>query len=167
MGLSRKRERELRRLKSDTEELLRNQREVLEHASQVVKDARRQAANFTREEVAPRVRDGLSATRSAARSGRDKLVDDVFPSVSSALGSALAVLDVAKNPEVRAAIARVTKGTKAIGTKAGIVPEKSAGPGRYILMGIGLVAIAGVAYAAWQTLRADDSLWIEDDPDPA
>ena len=24
---------------------------------------------------------------------------------------------------------------------------------------------AGVAYAAWQTLRADDSLWVEDEPE--
>ena len=26
----------------------------------------------------------------------------------------------------------------------------------------GVVAFAGIAYAAWQTLRADDDLWIED-----
>jgi 2-keto-3-deoxy-L-rhamnonate aldolase RhmA len=86
--------------------------------------------------------------------------------VSSALASALAVLEAAKNPEVRAAFARVSKGTRSLGEKAGIVPEKSPGPGRYILIGIGVVAFAGVAYAAWQTLRADDSLWIEDDPEP-
>jgi hypothetical protein len=28
------------------------------------------------------------------------------------------------------------------------------------------VAFAGIAYAAWQTLRADDDLWIEDLGDP-
>ena len=42
------------------------------------------------------------------------------------------------------------------------MPPKSAGPGRYILIGLGVVAVAGIAYAAWQTLRADDDLWIED-----
>ena len=26
------------------------------------------------------------------------------------------------------------------------------------------IAAAGVAYAAWQTLRADDELWVADDP---
>jgi hypothetical protein len=165
MRLSRKRAREFKHLKNNTEELWRDQREVLEHASRVVRDASRQAANFGREEVAPRVRDGFSATRSAARTGRDKLVEDVLPTVSSALGSALAVLEVAKNPEVRAAIARVSKGANAAGTKVGIVPPKSAGPGRYIVIGLALVAAAGVAYAAWQTLRADDSLWVEDDPE--
>ena len=45
-------------------------------------------------------------------------------------------------------------------------PKKSAGPGRYILIGLGVVATLGVAYAAWQTLRADDDLWIEDLGDP-
>ena len=45
-------------------------------------------------------------------------------------------------------------------------PKKSAGPGRYILIGLGVVAAVGVAYAAWQTLRADDDLWIEDLGDP-
>ena len=29
----------------------------------------------------------------------------------------------------------------------------------------GVVAVAGVAYAAWQTLRADDELWVSDEVD--
>ena len=28
----------------------------------------------------------------------------------------------------------------------------------------GVAAAVGVAYAAWQTLRADDELWVADDP---
>ncbi len=40
------------------------------------------------------------------------------------------------------------------------------GPGRYILIGIGVVAAIGVAYAAWQTLRADDELWVDDEATP-
>jgi hypothetical protein len=167
MQLSRKRERELKRLKSNAEYLLRDQREVLEHASKVVRDASRQAANFAREEVRPAMASGLSATRSAAHGTRERLMDDVFPAVSSALGSALAVLEVAKNPQVRAAIARVSKGANSVGARAGIVETRSSGPGRYILIGVGLVAFAGIAYAAWQTLRADDSLWVEDDPESA
>ena len=55
---------------------------------------------------------------------------------------------------------------RAAGSKAGIVPVRPAsGPGRYILIGIGLMAVAGIAYAAWQTLRADDELWVSDDPE--
>jgi ElaB/YqjD/DUF883 family membrane-anchored ribosome-binding protein len=165
MGLSRKRERELKRLKSNAEDLLRDQREVLEHANKVIRDASRQAANFAREEVRPAVSSGASATRSAAHTAKEKFVDELFPSISSALASALAVLEVAKHPDVRAALGRVSKGAAAVGHSAQVVPTKSAGPGRFILIGVGLVAFAGVAYAAWQTLRADDSLWVEDDPE--
>ena len=52
-----------------------------------------------------------------------------------------------------------------IGTNVGIIKPKPAGPGRYILIGVGVVAFAAVAYAAWQTLRADDDLWIDDEPE--
>jgi hypothetical protein len=37
------------------------------------------------------------------------------------------------------------------------------GAGSYLLMAVGALALAGVAYAVWQTLRADDDLWVEDD----
>jgi hypothetical protein len=164
MGLSRKRQRELNRLKNQAENLWDDQKQVLEHANKVVRDARRQAAAFSREEISPRFRDGVAATRSVASSARDRLTDDVFPAVSSALGSALAVLEVAKNPQVREVLSRVSKAGTKVGTKVGIVQPKSSGPGRYILIGLGVVAAAAVAYAAWQTLRADDDLWIDDEP---
>ena len=37
------------------------------------------------------------------------------------------------------------------------------GVGGYLLMVVGAIALAGVAYAVWQTLRADDDLWVEED----
>ena len=40
-------------------------------------------------------------------------------------------------------------------------PKK--GAGAYLLMVVGAVALAGVAYAVWQTLRADEDLWVEED----
>ena len=168
MALSRKRQRELKHLKRDAERLWDEQREAIEHATVVLKDARRQASNYAREEIQPRVRDGvrdgLGAARGAAHSARERFTDDVLPAISGTIGSALAVLEAAKNPQVRDVVRRVSKA----GQKAGIVtpPKKSAGPGRYILIGLGVVAAAGVAYAAWQTLRADDDLWIEDLGDP-
>jgi hypothetical protein len=101
-------------------------------------------------------------------SARGKLVDDVFPAVTSALGSALAVLEVAKDPRVRDALRKVTATGSKVGAQVGIVKAKpTPGPGRYILIGIGVVAAIGVAYAAWQTLRADDDLWIDDEPEGA
>lgn len=200
MGLSRKRQREFTRLKKQAEELLQSQKNVLEHAGGVVREARHQAANYAREEVSPRVKDayesnvkpvvatGLTATQTVASSAKEKIEHDVLPAVASAIASALAVLDAAKSPQVRDAIRRVSAGTEevskqvskradsfgknvsknatVIGRRVGIVePPKSAGPGKYILIGLGLVAAAGVAYAVWQTLRADDDLWIDDDID--
>jgi hypothetical protein len=177
MGLSRKRQRELKRLKNHAEAVLHDQREVLEHAAHVVRSASRQAARYTREEVSPRVRDtlehrvrpalasGASATRSAAHQTRDKFVDDVMPAVSSALGTALAALEVARSPQVRDAITNIANNTRGARLSKASGAASTGGPGKYILLGLGIVAVAGVAYAAWQTLRADDDLWIDDDAD--
>lgn len=168
MALSRQRQRELKRLKRDAERLWDEQREAIDHATHVLKDARRQAANYAREEIRPRVDEGFASARRtashAASSARDRFVDDVLPAISGTIGSALAVLEAAKNPQVREVVRKVSRA----GTKAGVVtmPKKSSGPGKYILIGLGVVAFAGVAYAAWQTLRADDELWIEDLGDP-
>jgi hypothetical protein len=177
VGLSRKRKKELARLRGTASELWNDQKDVLDHASHVVREASKQLGHLSREEVAPRVRDavdhhlrpgvasGVAATRSAASTTRDKLVDDVLPAVASALASAMAVIDAAKSPQVREAISRVGKVGSQLGSKVTPTPTKSSGPGRYILIGVGLVAAAGIAYAAWQTLRADDELWVSDESD--
>jgi hypothetical protein len=158
MALSRKRKKELDRLRSSASDLWDDQKELLEHASQVVREATHHAADVGREEVAPRLHD-------AADSARSRINHDVLPGVSSAMASALALLEVAKDPRVKAAIAKVGKTGTDLGSRVGIKEQKSSGPGRYILIGLGLVAVAGVAYAAWQTLRADDELWVSDDLD--
>jgi hypothetical protein len=180
MALSRKHQRELNRLKSQAEDLWDDQREVLEHAAKVVREAGRQASRYASEDVAPRVRDtyedrvrpafedGMRLARSTARSAGDRFSHDVVPAVTGALGSALAAIEVARNREVRAAIKNAGRLGTDVGTKLGLVKSKpSFGPGRYILIGIGVVALAGIAYAAWQTLRADDDLWVDDEPAPS
>jgi len=216
MGLSRKRKRELNRLKGHAEELWGDQKKVLEHANQIVREASHQASNYAREEVTPKVRGtledrvfpvvstGVSATKHAATGARNKIVDDVLPAVSSAIGSALAVLEVAKDQRVREILKRVDATSSAVSERASdlgnkasdlshkaskkadklskkahkvskevskqvnkriaaVKPAPKPGPGRYILIGVGVVALAGIAYAAWQTLRADDDLWIDED----
>jgi hypothetical protein len=204
MGLTRKRKRELSRLKEHAEGLWGDQKDVLEHASQVVREAKRQASNYAREEVSPRVRDtidhnvkpavatGVAATKTAVTSTKDKITDDFVPAVTSALGSALAVIEVAKDEKLRDAYKVVTEAGDKVGKnvnktatqlsgkaakaaksaakagkktaiKAGIVKKKSPGFGRYLLVGVIVVAVAGIAYAAWQTLRADDDLWVDED----
>ena len=47
--------------------------------------------------------------------------------------------------------------------KVAPMPKKSSHPVVYVLMAIGAIAVAAVSYAAWQTLRADDDLWVEED----
>jgi hypothetical protein len=178
VGLSRKRKKELTRLRGTASDLWSDQKDVLEHASHVVREASKQLGHLSREEVAPRVRDavdhhlrpgvasGVAATRSAAGTTRDRLIEDVLPAVASALASAIAVIDAAKSPQVREAISRVGKVGSQFGARVTAAPApKSAGPARYILIGVGLVAAAGIAYAAWQTLRADDELWVSDESD--
>jgi hypothetical protein len=43
--------------------------------------------------------------------------------------------------------------------------KKSSNPFTYVLMAIGAIALAAITFAAWQTLRADDDLWVEEESD--
>ncbi|MFT4123038.1 MAG: hypothetical protein QM635_04305 [Microbacteriaceae bacterium] len=189
MALSRKQKKELERLRHDAGVLLKDQREVLEHAGAVVRDAGRQAADYARDEVAPRVRDtyesrvqpavdrGAAAVRNAAHTTRTRITDDVLPQVGAAVGSAIAALDVTSLPEVKAAIRKASRRADtarrvalsgSTAKKASAVARggaASGGVGKYILIGLGVVVVAGIAYAAWETLRADDDLWIDDEVD--
>ncbi|WP_403021811.1 hypothetical protein [Salinibacterium sp. GXW1014] len=199
MALSRKRKRELKRLKHSASDLWESQREVLDQANKVVREAGRAASHLGRDEVAPRVRDtidhrvkpaiatGASATRTVAEGARNKVQYELFPSLASAAATALAVIEVTKDAKVRDAMKAVHKSggaekaldlssrktkkrakqiRKEIGKRVNLVPPKSTpGPGRYIVMGVGVVALLGIGYAVWQTLRADDDLWISDEPE--
>ena len=186
MALSRKRRKELTRLKSQAANLWDDQKELLDHANLVVREARRQASHYAREEVSPRIRDkyddtlrpvvssarsaaesGIAGARSAASNTRHRITDEVIPNATAALGAALAAIEVAKNHQVRDALDRASKIGTDVGTRVGIIqPKPTAGSGKYILIGVGVVAFAVVAYAAWQTLRADDELWVEEDVAP-
>jgi len=180
MELSRKRKRELKKLRREAGNIWDEQREVLERASGILRDASRQAASVARDDVAPKVREtyekriipgveaGVDSVKHAAGATRDKFVDDVLPAVSGAIGSAIAALDVARDKRVRDAIRQVSETGRNLATRAGqkvglVEVKPSPGPGRYILIGLGVVAAAGIAYAVWQTLRADDDLWVEED----
>lgn len=179
MELSRKRQRELKKLRRQAGNVWDEQREVLDRAAGILRDASRQAASVARDDVAPRVRDtyekhivpgveaGVDSVRHAATATRDRFVDDVIPAVSGAIGSAIAVLDVARDKRIRDALRHVSATGRDLATRAGrkvgiIEVKPTPGPGRYILIGLGVVATAAVAYAAWQILRADDDLWVEE-----
>lgn len=159
MGSSRKNMSEAEALRLHAEELLHEQQRVLAHAATVVREASRELGRVTSEEVIPRVARGA---RSTARNTRDKLVDDVLPSVAAVIGSTLSVIDAARDQRLGQVASRVT----ALASKARplVVPAaKSAGAGKYIGLGILAAAIIGIGYVAWQTFRADDELWVSED----
>jgi hypothetical protein len=162
MSLSRTRRKELKRLRSSAEELWSNQQNVLEHANAVAREASRQLGHLTREEVAPRVRTGYE---SYVRPGVDQAKgyarvagDSVERGLGNALGSVLAIGDIASDTRVRRAVQRVSPRAVAV-----VDQKKGRGVGTYLAIGAGIVAAVGVAYAVWQTFRADDELWVADD----
>lgn len=166
MSLSRKRQKELNHLRGHAEDLWEAQQAVLSRASEVAREARTQAGHLTREEVAPRVRDGYASYvrpnvdrgydlgRRAANSAGEVLNKNILP----AIGGALSVADVAKDARVQAAVKRLQSAKK-------VVEPKKSGPGFGTILGVvvGIVALAGIGYAVWQTFRADDELWVADD----
>lgn len=138
-----------------------------------------------------RVRPAVESSRAAVGGAREKVVTDIAPAVSAAIATALssistvreggekgvdtAVKTVTKKADVAPQAAKVAKAagkkevakaaTKAAGkvAKSKKAGASSTGPGKFILGSFLLVAVAGVAYAVWQTLRADDELWIADE----
>ncbi|BDI21234.1 hypothetical protein [Herbiconiux sp. L3-i23] len=177
MGLSRKRKKELRKLKGHAEELWQEQQQVLDRATSVIREASRQAGHLTREEVVPRVQTtyderfrpgverGRAVTNAAVNSAKHTVVDEVLPAVAGVVGSALSVVDAVRGRTEKTAEVVTKKAKKATkNAKKAIGPKKSGpGAGTFVLVGLGVVALAGLAYAAWQTFRADDDLWIADD----
>ncbi len=197
MGLSRKNKRELKKLRSHATEVWQEQRDVLERASAVLHEATHQARKLSDEHVTPRVLGAVDthvrpsydksmlAARAVSAAAKGKLVADVLPVASTAVGSAVAALDLLKDPRVQDTLARAKKASAAAGA-AGIklaekyvpgveakpapVPVKSGiGAGGIVAITAGVVIAAGVGYAFWQTFRADDDLWIADEavPSPA
>jgi len=169
MSLSRKRQKELNRLRGNAEDLWHAQQAVLDRANGIAREAGKQAGHLTREEVAPRVRGsyenyvrpgferGVTLGRRAAQGAGDMVNNNLIPAVGTAIGTALSVADVANDARVQAAVRRLSPKK--------IVPQKKSGPGvgTFLAIGAGVIALAGVGYAVWQTFRADDELWVADD----
>jgi hypothetical protein len=167
MSLSRKRRKELKRLRSSAEELWGDQQEVLDHAAKVARQASHQLNLLTREEVVPRVRTGYeSYVRPGFDSARSVVRgagDTAERALGTALGSLMSIGDVANDARVRRALERVSPRAAAV-----VKQKQGPGVGTYLAIGAGIVAAAGVAYAVWQTFRADDELWVADDePTPS
>lgn len=116
MDIDRKTQRELTKLNHEAQRLWEEQRDVLAHAQDLVRDASRTAGRYTAQEVLPKA-------RASYRKAVSPLLDKLVPQE----------------------------------------PKKSLSPIAYVLMAIGAIAVAALSWAAWQTLRADDDLWVEED----
>ncbi|HWR85309.1 MAG TPA: DNA helicase [Rhodoglobus sp.] len=171
MALSRKRRKELKRLRNSAEELWQDQKELLDHAAKVVREATRQAGGYARDEVAPKVRDTyedrIVPAVGAGFAGAKTVAGGATANVTKALGTALAAIEVVKDKQLKDALKQASRLGRDVGEKVGVVqPKPAMGPGGFVLIGLGVVLAGAVAYVAWQTLRADDDLWIEDEVEP-
>ena len=178
MDLSRKRNRELKRLRRDADDLWEKQQEVLSHTGDMMREARRQLSLLTKEQVTPRVkgviddrvRPGIDRSvefgQNVAGSARHALLENVLPSIAAVIGSTLSVVDMARSGDLTDAVGTAkSRGEKAFrAARKSYQPEpKKLGVGGILGIIVGATALAGVAYALWQTFRADDELWIADD----
>jgi hypothetical protein len=143
-------------LRRDADRLLRQQREVLAEAGTVLRAAGREAGRYAQDDLYPRFAEG---TRRTARSARDRLVGDVIPSIASVVGSTMSVVDSARGKQ-----SLLGKALAAVPARALPVAAK-AGAGKYIAIGLGVAVALGVGYVIYQTFRADDERWVEDDLD--
>ncbi|GAA4489986.1 DNA helicase [Microbacterium panaciterrae] len=162
MGLSRKRKKELRQLQGEANKLWAAQQVLVGDAAQVAREAGRQLDHFRREQVVPTVQDVYEhrvrpVVDRGVQYSRDVVDHRVIPAVGGAIGSALTAWDIAN--------AKRTGSPRTIGAAPSVAPAKSGpGVGTVIAVVLGIGAAIGVLVAAWQTLRADDELWVADDP---
>jgi hypothetical protein len=188
VGLSRKRKKELQKLQDQASKLWSSQQVLVGEATNVAREAGRQLGNYSREEFVPQVQ--ANYQRYAApyvdrgmKYSQHVVTDRLVPAAGAMVGSALSVWDAANDTRAKLAADRgfvlppaslVAKNAEKYGKKASkniaarvaaVQPQrKGIGAGGVIAILLGVAAAVGVLYAAWQTLRADDELWVADDP---
>jgi len=185
VGLSRKSKKELRKLQKHAAKVWESQQVLLGESGKVAREAGRQLGRFSREDLVPAVHDGYDKYAApyvdkGVKYTNHVLSDKVVPAAGAVVGGAMSVWDAAHDTRVRLSQGRGfgdldakkyakraekygKKATKKLSSK---LPRQhdGIGAGGVIAIILGVAAAAGVAYAAWQTLRADDELWVADDP---
>lgn len=141
-------------MRRDAERLLRQQREVLSEAGHVLRQASREAGRVVHDDIYPNVATGA---RRAAGGARDRIVHDVIPSIASVIGSTMSVVDAARGG--------VSQGVSRFRGSSPVAAPARGGIGKYIAIGLGVAVAVGIGYVIYQTFRADDELWVEEDLD--
>ena len=185
MGLSRKSKKELRKLQKHAAKVWESQQVLLGESGKVAREAGRQLGRFSREDLVPTVQDGYGkyaapyVDKSVTYANRF-LSSKLVPAAGAVVGGAMSVWDAAGDTRDRLAKGRGFEldtnkyakraekyGKQASKRLAAKLPKQQndgIGAGGVIAILLGVAAAVGVAYAAWQTLRADDELWVADDP---
>lgn len=188
MSLSRKRKKELRKLQQHANDIWESQQALLGEAADIAREAGRQLGNYRREQLVPQVQEAYGKyaqphIQRGLASSRAFLTDRVVPTTGAVVGSALSAWDAANETRARLAAGRGfavpdsktyakladkygKDVAKKLNARLGVLePEKKGiGAGGVFAIVLGALAAVGVLYAAWQTLRADDELWVADDP---
>ena len=160
MNLSRKRKKELRKLQNDAGRLWESQQVLVGQASDIAREAGRQLGNFNREQVIPAVQHSYDrhvapTVDRSMKVGKQVVDERVVPIVGGVVGTALSAWDVANQKR------RSYTGGRAV---VEVPQKKGMGLGAVIALVLGVAAAVGVVVAAWQALRAEDELWVADDP---
>ncbi|MDH2443610.1 hypothetical protein QDR37_06600 [Amnibacterium sp. CER49] len=120
--------------------------------------------------VVPAVSSAAAAALTLASEASHRLkADDLAKAAGRAADTVTKATKAGHRSEAKAAvkIAAAAKTAKVAGkaAKGAAAAKRSGGVGAGGTVGIllGLVAVAGIGYAVWQTLRADDDLWVADD----
>ncbi|UUT34349.1 DNA helicase [Microbacterium elymi] len=189
MSISRKRKKELRKLQEQANKLWESQQVLVGEAASVAREAGRQLGSYNREHVVPAVQQNYEKYAAPYVEKGVKTAQHVFnqklvPAAGAVVGSALSVWDAANDTRSKLSDDRrltlpdldaMAKNAKKQGKKASktfaaqlaaVQPpaKRGVGAGGVIAILLGVAAAVGVLYAAWQTLRADDELWVADDP---
>jgi hypothetical protein len=187
VSLSRKRKKELRKLQSQANDLWEAQQVLVGEAANVARQASKQLGHYSREHVVPQVQAGYEQYAApyvdrGVKLSKQVLESKVVPAAGAVVGSALSVWDAANDTRARLAAGKglsmpdpskysksmdkyAKQATKAMSAKLSSQPQRQGmSAGGVIALILGIAAAVGVLYAAWQTLRADDELWVADDP---
>ncbi|GEM_PF-3687502 len=128
------------KLREEATALLEGQMRVLEQAGKVVGLASKQVTDYSKEYVVPKIHAGADATK-------DVIVNKVLPAVAGAASASSKVFESLKE--------RVVSAPPAPAPKKG-------GFGKFLLVGIGVAAVAAVALAAWNILAEPDEPWVDE-----
>lgn len=184
MDLSNKNKRNLKRLRKNAAKLWDEQQSINERAAELIGKAGETAVSIGQRDVVPAFKDGYeknvlpviqnsaSSARAAADDARIRVGGVVLPAAASVAGSVASILGqlAGANSDFKSIARDGRKVSRQLGRKARKAERRlnrhnndGLGVGGWIGIGVGVVAAAGVAYALWQTFRADDDLWIADE----